>query len=364
MKEFYLDSNAHSMMNLSFGQLSKLNFDIGIHGNPMSPNLIGRKASLIIENAREKIAEMLNAPNPECIYFTHSCTEANYWGLTLLSNEFFKSYDEDDDGCYFNISPYEHKSVEESIKLLPFAKNIIPLNKDGYISKIELYDYSVYVGVQSETGIIAEFDKIRTNTNRLFFSDLAQAVGKIDIDLQKMGIDIATFAPHKYGGMSGVGIMYLKDPAMYGELYTGGQYNKDIPGTPNVFGIAIAAIAMENILKKEIDSEFQMELENRLVDLGFEIVGAGGNRIKTTTLAKAPMDGLELLGRLSERNIFVGLGSACGSMTKQLAKAANALGYDGDNTSYIRISHNGEYGGYDAIYVADEIGKIIKEKNG
>lgn len=370
---YYLDSNAHTNLNLLQSQIININNEIGIHGNPLASNFIGRAAANLIEKSREKIAELLGAEDSTNIIFTNSCTESNYWATLMLSNycitkNFYLKNEPPDP--IINVSPYEHRSLDDCLVLLPYEKQYVKLDKNGMINKIQQNDHSIFIGVQNEIGLIADFDNIRKHTNSIFMSDLAQAIGKTPINLKNMGVDIATFGAHKFGGPSGIGIIYFKNPEMWCPLNNCKSYRYDVPGSMNVLGICQAAIAMENTIKnmkEDMDraKSFQNELENRLIDMGFEIIGKGGNRVSTITFAKVPNDinNLDLLLDLEDYDIYIGLGSACGGRIEQPSKSVAALEYKNPmTTEFIRISQDGRYGLNDAIFVCDKIYNIIKRK--
>jgi len=369
---YFLDSNAHTPLNLSKKQIKKINKNIGIYGNPNSPNSLGQKAASIIENSREKIAELLGAKNSNQIFFTNSCTEANYWAMLVMAQDYLKHYD-DKILPKIKISPYEHSSITECLNILPGEKTELKLDELGKIKCLNKSDYSIFVGVQNETGIIADFQKIRENTSKLFMSDMSQAVGKIPINLTKMEIDIATFGAHKFGGPSGVGFLYLRNPDLWCPIFNGKAYGFDRPGSMNVKGIYETKFALENCLYNSDNLHgISLDFKNTLIDFlmlkGFAIVGHCANRVPSTILAKVPGGkGLELLMALSNRKIYVGLGSACGSMIEQPLKAAIALGYENaKNTEFIRISQYGNYG-EDAAYnfietLKEALAEIQKEE--
>ena len=369
--QYYLDQNAHTNLNLTQDQIELINNDIGIYGNPFSPNLIGKRAASIIENAREKIAELLGAENSSSIIFTNSCTEANEWACAMLESYYLNlvMLDKELQTTTINISPYEHRSMDDSIVGLQFNKEYIKLNKDADIININKNNYSIFIGVQNEIGIISDLKKIRENTNDIMLVDMAQAIGKIPINLSKdPRIDIATFGSHKFGGPSGVGIMCLRDPSMWCPLNNCKGYNLDVPGSMNVMGIWQTALAMENSIKNmnsNMDRAFGFTyyLENHLTEMGFEIIGQKASRIPTTTLARVPNDlGFELLLELENENIHIGLGSACGSAVKQPLKSVVALGYDDAiNTQFIRISQDGRYDRNDADNVCKGIEKALRQ---
>lgn len=364
-KQYFLDANAHENLNLTKQQLEKIIKETIDCGNPMAPHSIGQRASYLIEQSREKIAELLGAQSPEQIIFTHSCTESNYWANCILDNKYKKA-------TTINTSPFEHKSMFDNInKEHDITK--VKLSKNGEILNIDERQNSIYVGVQNETGLVCDFKTIRKNTKDLFISDLGQAIGKMSINLQELNVDIATMGAHKFGGMNGVGIIYLKDANNYMMPYKGGQYGKDVPGTPNVLGIVATYFGLSNTMKAFNTGHFGVYglisyIEHHLELLGFEIIGKSGLRISTTSLLKVPNNkGLELVMALSQKGIYVGLGSACGSMIEQPFPNMEGLGYCNEkNTSFIRISCNvcDIYKEKDAEKIVEIIKQTYKEVNG
>ena len=363
--QYFLDANAHVPLKLTFDEIKEAEDKLSTFGNPLSPSFIGQKTKKFVEQTREEIALLLGIEDAFSISFTSSCSEANYWASLIISNNFLSKVG-NEDLPNINISPYEHRSINDCLSILPFNKNFIKLDNSGAIDNISNADYSIFIGAQNETGTIADFNLIRQNTNKLFMSDLAQVIGKTPINLNDSGIDIATFGAHKFGGPTGIGFLYLKDPENWCPLNNIKSYYHDTPGSLNVRGVYLAYLALKksiNNIKENMEKakSFQIEVENNLSNIGFEVIG-GNNRISTTTLVKVPDNkGLDLLLELSDNNVYVGLGSACGSSEEQPLLSAIALGYkDAVNTQFIRISQTGQYDYNDAKVVSDIIYKSFK----
>jgi cysteine desulfurase len=350
MRDFYyLDSAAHTKLNLNKTQLDSVFRCYDICGNPTGYHEQAASASEYTIAAREFIAEAIGAKDASSIIFTASCTEANNLVMRSLSNI---------DGSK-QISPYEHKSVDVS------NNDVIELNSDGKIININKKDITTFVGIQSETGIIADFKKLRKNTNKILFCDLCQMLGKNKVNVEELGIDIATFGAHKFGGPSGIGFIYSKNPELFSEpLYKGGRLLFDIPGSSNVLGILMTHFALINSLtsfyeRNERAKLFKSTLEDGLLNMGFDIVGLNNKRSNMITLCKPPTnDGLSLLSRLSGNYIYASTGASCSNQFDR-SKFVDIFYNDESlsNSSFLRISTNGEYDNKDALHILDIINK-------
>ncbi len=367
MTNYYLDTNAHVPVNLSSLSKEKLNqfrLSEAVHGHPLAPSSAGTAAATVIEQARYDICKLLGISNPSCLCFTHSCTEANEWSIRILANM----------GVGIKSSPFEHPSMISAIKThfhwfdgddVSNSKYYLQINEDGSFKDYHS-DTTICLAVQSEIGLISNLKQLRDSTDNIFLCDLAQAIGKAPIDIEKSGIDIATFGAHKFGGAGGIGCLYIRDPSWWIPYGTGTSYARDIPGTPNTEGIVITALALADAIESMKDREknciaFKDILEPKLKELGFDIICEHGNRINNTTFARAPNRvGSLLLRKLSDMGISIGLGSACGSFMVQDSHVMQAFGKHESNTAFIRISQHGDYGANEAVEVLDSIRRALK----
>ena len=370
-KHYYLDANAHVPNGSSLSAKSKktlisMENSYIAHGHPLSPSKPGKAASTAIEKARDRIAKCLNV-NSHQIYFTRSCTEAN----AIVCRCLFET----DSIKQLSWSPYEHHSMSGPLNnLFSFSNETIygelEVDKNGSPIFYPTILNCVFVGVQPEIGLIADFKAIRKYTKGIFVSDLAQAAGKIPLDLPAMGVDVATFGAHKFGGPIGVGFIYAKNPEFisYDGMYDVSGYAQDVPGTPNTIDIVAASLALQDSIKvmdikKENGLNFRRVLEEGLEQFGCKIICKDQNRIYNTTFARVPgmENGILLLKKLTEKNIHIGLGSACGSFVVQASTTMQALGANDTNMAYVRISQNGDYNEKDAEYILESIYKSLKQ---
>ena len=213
-------------------------------GNPSSSHELGRQARVLIENARERIAKCINA-DPEEIYFTSGGSEANTWALNDLR---------------VLSSPIEHHSA--------YSRNhFIDVGKDGIINIDDLDDAINGGGilaipdvvscmmVNNEIGTIQPIGQmipiIRDNAIHLHI-DGVQAVGHMPIDVDKLKCRSMSMSAHKFGGMKGVGALYLSKPynTWIGKLINGGKQESGLRGgTENVLGIISMAAALEDAVE-------------------------------------------------------------------------------------------------------------------
>jgi cysteine desulfurase len=357
-----LDSNSHVALNLSPRELEEILKLPGIDGNAKTVHTLGVTASILIEESREGIADILKC-NPEHIMFCSSCTQANNWMCSIMLDKL----------PYIIKSPYEHSSISK-FNFGSFYNYEFVLNEKAEIQSFIDPDVDCYfditdginscfIGVHNETGAICDFENLR-KISKFLASDLCQAVGKIDLSLKDF--DMATFGGHKFGGPN-IGVLYSKD--FYKPFGVGSQYNRDAAGSPDVFSIVClhkslskAYRTLPNRSYKAFD--FQCVLESYLRSFGYSVVSDNCERSPFVSLLKINTDkytSMDLLQSLSDRGIYINLGSACSSDIEQQSKTMKALGQDVSNYELIRISTNGEYNNVDAEYVANIFNEVIKE---
>jgi len=234
------------------------------YGNPSSIHSFGRKARVAIEEAREIVADSINA-NPSEIYFVSGGTEANNFPLFGIAKTDFN-----ETGRNRIISTKaEHHCVLESIDELSkqgFDKIIVDVNPDSS-AKIEEIKSQLnnnislvsVIHVNNETGTendIKTISQLTHQNNSYFHSDAVQSFGKIKIDVKELGIDSLSFSSHKINGPKGVGAVYVKSGIPLSPLIFGGSQERNRRGgTENVAAIVGFAEAIK-IAKSEMQNNF------------------------------------------------------------------------------------------------------------
>jgi cysteine desulfurase len=227
--------------------------------NPNSAHVLGKRAKLALEKFREEVASLLNASSEE-IFFTSGGTESNH--LALLGVALAKGKG------HILVSSFEHPSVlNPAVKLLEmgFEVDFLPVNSQGYVDpeevqkRIKKNTFLVSVMLaNNEIGTIQpveEIAKICQEREIIFHTDACQAVGKIPVDVKKIGCDLLSFAGHKMYAPKGIGGLFIKKGFSISPLFLGGGQEKGIrPGTEPVGLIAALAKAAE-IAKKDVSFE-------------------------------------------------------------------------------------------------------------
>ena len=213
------------------------------YGNASALHSVGFLATLRVEETRDRLARLINADSDEII-FTSGSTEANNTIINIFR------------GQSIAASTIEHESI-----LLParqFAQPFTPVdidkngflcyNKDIWSSKPRLFSLMLASNELGTIQDIATWAKKIHSHNAWLHSDMTQCLGKIAIDVKKLGVDYATFSAHKIGGPIGVGALYVKKGAPFTPFLLGGtQEYKRRAGTYNTLGIIGFNAALEFI---------------------------------------------------------------------------------------------------------------------
>jgi cysteine desulfurase len=227
--------------------------------------------------------------------------------------------------------------------------------------------------VNNETGVILpleEIIKIAKEYEVLVHSDIVQAVGKLEINLRKLGIDFATFSAHKIYGPKGIGVLYVKKGTPLEPLIHGGKQEDGLrAGTQNVAGAVGLAKALE-ICTKEMKEEnkrlrkIQELFERMVLEIdGTKINGHPEFRIPTTSnvLFKG-IEGETLMISLDLEGIAVSMGSACSAESKTPSHVLTAMGMtEEDAKSSIRFSFGFYTKEEDIFYTIEKLKEIIKK---
>jgi cysteine desulfurase len=361
MALLFLDANAHVALNpaglKAFNDFSNSTF--ASHGNAMAANYLGREAAKELEKARTKIAELIGAKSHNQIIFTSTCTQACEWGLDILKTRNYKNV---------FVSQLEHPAIRYHFRDL-FGQSELHVTKDGVAICEQPYPDStavVCLHVQNEIGTIQPIENIKADV----VSDMSQSLAKLPINMSKLSnVKLAMFAAHKFGGPSSLGFMYIQDTDWWKEFGSGSRYYFDRAGSPDVVSAIMTAASLEHAMKTMPERydrmvRFRNTLEPELENLGFKIIGKNTTRLPNTTFIQLKKRmGPYVMSQLESENIYVGLGSACGSMNTGSSPVMNALGYGGTAHDFLRISQFGEYAEKEAKTVAAAIAKYCPKSD-
>ena len=314
-------------------------------GNPSTnTHLYGWEASAAVKNAREAIANIINA-TPEEIVFTSGATEANNLAIKGVAEAYFNQ------GKHIVTVATEHRAVLDPcayLETLGFEVTYLPVQPDGLIdlTKLEaaIREDTILVSVMAannEIGVLqplAEIGSICHDRGVLFHTDAAQAIAKIPLDVAAMNIDLMSLTAHKIYGPKGIGALYVRrrDPRvkLASQIQGGGQEKGRRSGTlytPQIVGFAKALEI--GVASMEIEAQRLMGLKKQLWSMFEPIEGIYLNGNFTRSLhnnLNISIEGVNgsalLLGLQS--TMAVSSGSACSSESTAPSHVLLALGRD------------------------------------
>ncbi len=296
-------------------------------GNPSSVHRFGRAARAMIEQAREAVADLINA-DPAEILFTSGGTEAAATALRQVP-----------ENARCLVSRIEHPAVRDNVPQEPGGlTQWLPVDAEGVVDLGRLADalaadpperpvFLALMLANNESGVVQPVAEARAmleqaGRTHLIFTDAVQAVGKIPVDVRALGVDYLALSAHKLGGPKGVGALYVRSHAPFRSLWRGGgQERRMRPGTENVLGIvglgaaarAVAARAAEEAQRLSRLRE-KMESALKAIHPDLVILGERATRVPNTTLFAVPGTKAEVLVmRFDLAGVAVSTGAACSS---------------------------------------------------
>ncbi|MFQ6773083.1 MAG: cysteine desulfurase family protein [Clostridia bacterium] len=311
------------------------------YGNNSSRHHVGRKASALVENARDTIAKAINCQSSE-IYFTSGGTEANNWAIRGIAHANLRK------GNHIITSKIEHHSVLEACHQLEregFEVTYLDVDEHGLINFPQLL-HSIrptttlisIVGANNEIGTVQYIKAIAQTAHEkgiIFHVDAVQLFAHMDIDVEELGIDAMSISAHKLYGPKGVGALYVNNDIMFDNLLYGGQQERaKRPGTVNVAGVVGFGKAVE-VLGRDLHTNeykirklrdyFKAQLVHDIEDIAFN--GHQSQCLNSiVSVSFAGVDGEALMTMLDLNGICVSTGSACSSSSHLDSHVIMALG--------------------------------------
>jgi cysteine desulfurase len=314
----------------------------GEFGNPSSTHELGHRASVALEQARSSVAKFFNA-RPAEITFTAGGTESDNLaiiGLALANPR----------GKHIVSASTEHEAVLAAIDYLErvhgFETTWVKLDEFGQVQNLEasLRHDTTLVSLMianNEIGTlhdIAELAAAAHSVGALFHTDAVQAVGWVDLDFKKLGVDALSISGHKFGAPKGSGAIVFRAGAHAEPLIHGGGQESGLrSGTENVAWAVALATALEALtptgreaervtkLRDDFISEVLSEVSNA------KLTGHPQNRLPS--IASFTLEGVSgeaVLLELERRNVIVSSGSACAAGSDEPSHVLVALGIEPD----------------------------------
>ena len=311
------------------------------YGNASAMYSIGRRAKKAKEEARKKVADVLNC-KPNEIYFTSCGSESDNLAIKGIA------YENRFKGNHIITSKIEHPAVLNTCKTLEkegFKVTYLNVDETGLIDLEELENAitskTILITIMfanNEIGTIEpieEIGKIAKTHNIIFHTDAVQAVGNIIIDVKKLNIDSLSMSAHKFYGPKGVGALYISEKINFRKIQDGGHQEQDKrAGTENIAGIVGLGKAIElasnnleeyNLNLSNFRDYFIDEITNKIKDVilnGHKEKRLPGN----INLSFLGIDGGDLLLNLDAKGICASAGSACSTGNPRPSHVLTAIG--------------------------------------
>jgi cysteine desulfurase len=353
MLRTYLDHNATAPL-LPEARAAYLGALEAPPGNPSSVHGYGHRARMIIEAARDQVADLVGVSGREVI-FTASATEAN--NLALLGAISAASGDR----RRIVASAFEHPSIGrvldhlehqgyEVVRVRPGPDGVVRASEVLSVADPERTVLVTLMLAQHEIGTlqpVGEVARALAGGGVLVHTDASQAVGRVPVSFAEIGVDLLTVAAHKFGGPVGAGALVVRaGTRMAPLLHGGGQELNRRPGTENVaalaaFGAAAAAVAAGIDGEAARQRALRDRLETGVLGLGLDarVNGEGASRIpNTSSLSIAGAESESLVIGLDLEGFAISAGAACSAGALRRSPALVAMGLEDRAASSIRVS--------------------------
>ena len=346
-------------------------------GNASSIYQMGRKNESAILNARTTIAQCLGA-NPKEIFFTSGGSESDNWAIKGTT-DILKSQGKK----HIITTAMEHHAVLNTCQFLEkqgFKVTYLPVSSNGIIDPLDvkkaIREDTALVSVMyvnNEIGTIQPISEIGTICHEhgiLFHTDAVQAVGNVEIDVQKQNIDLLSISGHKFHAPKGIGVLYIQNGVNISPLiHGGGQEMGKRAGTENVAGIVGISKALE-IAVRDISEKVETltPLRNQLIDGLLQIKGThlNGDRIQricgNVNISIEGIEGESLILMLDMQGIQASSGSACSAGSLEPSHVLTAIGLGRESAhSSLRLTFDKNFHEKDVAYILETVPKVVSQ---
>jgi cysteine desulfurase len=340
MKRVYLDNNATTPLAPEVFEAMRP-YWLEDYGNASSIHWFGQHAKAAVEKAREQVARLLNARSSE-IVFTSGGTEADNAALFGIVEAARR------DHKHVVTTAIEHHAVLYMAKALErrgVSVSYVRVGPSGVVDPKDIENAlrpeTVLISVMhanNELGTLQPLEEIggiARDRDIYFHTDAVQSVGKVPVDVDKLGVDLLALSAHKLHGPKGVGALYIRKGTILRPLMYGGHHERDRrPGTENVTGIVGLGTAAELALAHlpdELDrvASLRDRLETGILE-HVPLAAVNGDRARrmptTTNLTFDCVEGEGFVIAMDLRGIACSTGAACSSGSLEPSHVLSAIG--------------------------------------
>ncbi|MGD8687258.1 MAG: cysteine desulfurase family protein [Syntrophobacterales bacterium] len=314
------------------------------YGNPSSQHQLGDEAAAALHKAREQVAALINSPVLKEVVFTSSGTESVNHAVKGVA------FANAEKGRHIVTSNIEHNAVLRTLralKMMDYKVTSVPVDEYGLIKPGDVADAirddTILVTIMhsnNEIGTIQPIEEIGQITQEkkvIFHCDAVDSVGVVPIDVQKLGVNLLSFAANQFYGPSGVGGLYIRRGTRIWPLLDGGvQENNKRAGTENLIGIIGMGVAAELAAREmEFRIKHALKLKQTLIE-GLQsriedILINGHPELSLPNLVSVSVQYIEGEGivlMLDEENIAASTKSACAAGALQASHVLLSIGRD------------------------------------
>ncbi|MGD0226659.1 MAG: cysteine desulfurase NifS [Terriglobia bacterium] len=340
MKRIYFDNNATTPLAPEVFEVMRP-YMLEDYGNASSIHWFGQRAKAGVEKAREQVARLLGARSSE-IVFTSGGTESDnsaILGIVEAARGERK---------HVVTTAIEHPAVLSTGKALEkrgVGVTYVRVGSSGVIDPADvaaaLRPETVLISVMhanNELGTIqplAEIGRIARERDIYFHTDAVQSIGKIPVDVEKLGVDLLALSAHKLNGPKGVGALYVRKGTILRPLLHGGHHERDRrPGTENVAGVVGLGAAAEIARARLAEEHDRVAALRDRLEAGIlasvpyvAVNGDRAHRVPTTTnLTFDYLEGEGFVIAMDLRGVACSTGSACSSGSLEPSHVLSAIG--------------------------------------
>jgi cysteine desulfurase len=340
MNRVYFDNNATTPLAPEVFEAMRP-YLLEDYGNASSIHWFGQRAKAGVEKAREQVARLLNARSSE-IVFTSGGTESDnaaILGIVEAARAERK---------HVVTTAIEHPAVLSTAKALEkrgVSVTYVRVGASGVVDPADvltaLRPETVLISVMhanNELGtvqLLEEIGRIARERDIYFHTDAVQSVGKIPVDVEKLGVDLLALSAHKLNGPKGVGALYVRKGTILRTLLHGGHHERDRrPGTENVAGIVGLGAAAEYARAHLVEEHDRVAALRDRLEAGIlasvpraAVNGERTHRVPTTTnLTFDYIEGEGFVIAMDLRGIACSTGSACSSGSLEPSHVLSAIG--------------------------------------
>jgi cysteine desulfurase len=347
------------------------------YGNPSSQHRLGDEAAEALQHAREQVAGLINSEQPEEVVFTSGGTESINHAIKGVA--FAKA----EQGKHIVTSNIEHNAVLRTLRrlrMMQYQVTSVPVDGFGRVNPEDVAKAvrkdTILISIMhsnNEIGTIQpieEIGRIAREKKVIFHSDAVTSVGVVPIDVQKLNVDLLSFAANQFYGPAGVGGLYVRKGTPLWPLLDGGvQENNKRAGTENLIGIIGMGAAAE-LAARDMPSRIDhcLKLKRRLIK-GLEekiedIYLNGHPELSLPNLVSVSIryiEGEGIVLMLDEEHIAASTRSACAAGALQASHVLLSIGRDfADAQGTLVISFGPDTREEDIDRFLDVLARVVK----